>query len=51
MAAAIARTFSRVSETIGESDTLQILLVIALAGLTASLMAASYGLDLSPGFF
>lgn len=51
MAATIARALSRVSETIVGSETLKILLVFGLAGLAASLLAASYGLDLSVGFF
>ncbi|CCE10893.1 conserved hypothetical protein [Bradyrhizobium sp. STM 3843] len=52
MAAAIVRAFSRVSETIvGASETLKILLIFGLAGLAISLLLASYGLDLSAGFF
>lgn len=51
MAATIARALSRVSETIVGSETLKILLIFGLAGLAASLLAASYGLDLSAGFF
>jgi len=51
MAASIVRAFSRVSETIVASETLKILLIFSLAGLAISLLLASYGLDLSAGFF
>jgi hypothetical protein len=49
--AAIARALSRASGTNVDADTLKTLLMFCGVGLTVSLIAASYGLDLSPGFF
>lgn len=48
---AIARALSRASGTNVDVDTLKTLLMFCGAGLTVSLILASYGLDLSPGFF
>jgi hypothetical protein len=48
---AIARALSRASGTNVDVDTLKTLLMFCGVGLTVSLILASYGLDLSPGFF
>jgi hypothetical protein len=48
---AIARALSRASGANVDVDTLKTLLVFCGVGLTVSLILASYGLDLSPGFF
>jgi hypothetical protein len=48
---AIARVLSRTSGTNVDVDTLKTLLMFCGVGLTVSLILASYGLDLSPGFF
>jgi hypothetical protein len=48
---AIARVVSNVSGTPVDVGTLRTVLLFCGAGLTASLLAASFGLDLSPGFF
>jgi hypothetical protein len=49
--AGIARALSRASGTNVDVDTLKTLLMFCGVGLTVSLIAASYGLDLSPSFF
>jgi len=48
---AIARVLSRASGTNVDVDTLKTLVMFCGVGLTVSLILASYGLDLSPGFF
>ena len=48
---AIARALSRASGTNVDVDTLKLLLMFCGVGLAVSLILASYGLDLSPGFF
>jgi hypothetical protein len=49
--AAIARILLRVSETQSDIETLKIIAMFCGVGLTVSLLLASYGLDVSPGFF
>jgi hypothetical protein len=49
--AALARTLSRVSGTNVDVETLKTIIIFCGVGLTLSLILASYGLDLSPGFF
>ena len=49
--AAIARILSRVSGTQVEIETLKIIAIFCGVGLFVSLLLASYGLDLSGGFF
>ena len=49
--AALAKTFSRVHETQVDVETLKAIVTFCGAGLTLSLILASYGLDLSPGSF
>ena len=49
--ATIARVLSRASGTDVDVETIKILVIFCGAGLTVSLMLASYGVDLSPGFF
>ena len=49
--AAIARILSRVSGTDIEVETLKTVAIFCGAGLLVALLSASYGLDLSPGFF
>jgi hypothetical protein len=51
MAAAIARALSRISGTEVEVETLKTIAILCGVGLLVSLVVASYGLDLSPGFF
>ncbi|WP_291574501.1 hypothetical protein [Bradyrhizobium sp.] len=48
---AIARVLSRASGIEIDVETLKTLVMFCGVGLTVSLMLASYGLDLSPGFF
>jgi hypothetical protein len=48
---AIAKVLSRVSGTQIDVETLKTLAMFCGVGLTVSLLFASYGLDLSPGFF
>jgi hypothetical protein len=48
---AIARALSRASRANVDVDTLKTLLLFCGVGLTVSFILASYGLDLSPGFF
>jgi hypothetical protein len=49
--AAIARVLSHASGTEIDVKTIKTLVMFCGVGLTVSLMLASYGLDLSPGFF
>ena len=49
--AAIARLLSRASGTDEPVDTLKIIALFSGVGLFLSLLFASYGLDLSAGFF
>jgi hypothetical protein len=49
--AAIAKVLFRASGTDIDLQTLKILAIFCGAGLFVSLLFASYGLDLSPGFF
>ena len=49
--ATIARLLSRVSETDVDVETLKTLIMFCGVGLFVSLIFASYGLDLSGGFF
>jgi len=49
--AALARTLSRALKIEIDVETLQILGIFCGAGLLASLLALTYGLDLSPGLF
>jgi hypothetical protein len=50
--AAIARAFERAfSETSVDSQILKQLVIFACAGLVVSLLAMTYGVDLSAGFF
>jgi len=51
MAAAIARIISRVSGAEPEIETLKTIALLCGLGLFLSLLFASYGLDLSAGFF
>jgi hypothetical protein len=51
MAAAIARVLLRVSGTELEVETLKTIVIFCGIGLFMSLLLASYGLDLSAGFF
>jgi hypothetical protein len=49
--AAIASALSRASGTDVNVDALKAVVMFCGVGLTVFLMVASYGLDLSPGFF
>ena len=49
--AAIARMLSRASGTEVDVKTLKTLIMFCGVGLTVSMMLASYGVDLSAGFF
>jgi hypothetical protein len=49
--AAIARMLSRASRTQVDIETLKTIVMFCGVGLTVSLLLATYGLDLSPGFF
>ena len=49
--AAIAKALSRVSGTQVDTETLKTIAIFCGVGLSVSLIAASYGLDLSAGFF
>jgi hypothetical protein len=51
MAAAIARVLSRVSGTEPGVETLKTIALFCGLGLFVSLLMATYGLDLSAGFF
>jgi hypothetical protein len=47
----IARLLSRASGTDVDVETIKTLVMFCGVGLTVSMMVASYGVDLSPGFF
>jgi hypothetical protein len=47
----IAKVLSRASGTEVDVESLKTIVMFCAVGLTVSLMMASYGLDLSPGFF
>ena len=49
--AAIANTLSRVTGTQIDVESLKTFAIFCGVGLAVSVIAASYGLDLSPGFF
>ena len=49
--AAIAKVLSQVSGRQIDIETLKTIAMFCGVGLTVSLLLASYGLDLSPGFF
>jgi hypothetical protein len=52
MAAAIARLLSSTFQgTSSDTEYLKTIVMFCAVGLTVSLMVASYGVDLSPGFF
>jgi hypothetical protein len=48
---AIVQTLSRTFHSVGKVDALKQLVLFCAAGLLVSLLALTYGLDLSPGFF
>ena len=49
---ALVQAFSRFSAATNiETETLKMLTIFCGVGLVISLLVASYGLDLSPGFF
>ena len=48
---ALARVLSRASGTQVDVETLKTIAMFCGVGLTVSLLLASYGVDLSPGFF
>ena len=48
---AIAKAISRTVGLEVEIETLKTIVMFCAVGLTVSMMCASYGLDLSPGFF
>jgi len=48
---AIARIVSGASGTRVDAETLRTVIMFCAAGLTVSLLPASYGVDLSRGFF
>jgi hypothetical protein len=48
---AIARALYRTFYTAGEIDVLKQVAILSAAGLFISLLAMTYGIDLSPGFF
>lgn len=49
---ALVQAFSRLSAATNvETETLKLLAIFSCAGLVASLLLATCGLDLSPGFF
>ena len=49
--AAVAQALSRVTGTQIDIESLKTIGIFCGVGLAVSLIAASYGLDLSPGFF
>jgi hypothetical protein len=49
--AALVQALSRFGSTDVETDTLKLLAIFCGAGLVISIVFATYGLDLSPGFF
>ena len=48
---ALARTLSRTTGINVDIETLKTVAIFCGTGLLVSLMSATYGLDLSPGFF
>lgn len=48
---AIARSLSRAFGTAADVEVLKELVLFSTAGLFASLLLLTYGVDLSPGFF
>ena len=48
---ALVQAFSRLSSVDSETEALKALAMLCGVGLFISLMFATYGLDLSPGFF
>jgi hypothetical protein len=48
---ALVQALYRVSHTETETDILKMVTLFCCAGLFVSLLFATYGLDLSPGFF
>ena len=48
---AIAHALSRALQSTSEVDTLKLIAILCGAGLLASLIYLTYGLDLSSGFF
>jgi hypothetical protein len=48
---AIAHALSRAFRSTDDFDALKLIAILCGAGLLASLVCLSYGLDLSPGFF
>jgi hypothetical protein len=51
MPTTIAKPLSSISRTNLDVETLKTIIMFCAVGLTVSLMCASYGLDLSAGFF
>lgn len=51
MAAIVRSALSRASGTLVDIEIPKTILMFCGVGLTVSLLLASYGLDLSPGFF
>lgn len=49
--AALAKVLTRASAIRVDVETLKSIIMFCGVGLTVSLLLASYGLDLSPGFF
>lgn len=49
--AALARTLAQAFRTDVDVETLKIIVIFCGVGLVVSLMVATYGVDLSPGFF
>jgi hypothetical protein len=47
----IAKAIARTTGIEVDVETLKTILMFCAVGLTVSMMCASYGLDLSPGFF
>ena len=48
---ALVQALYRASHTETETDVLKMISMLCCAGLFVSLLCATYGLDLSPGFF
>jgi hypothetical protein len=48
---ALIQALSRLASTDAETETLKLLAMFCGAGLLVSIVLATYGLDLSPGFF
>ena len=49
--AALVQALSRFGSTDVETETLKLIAIFCGGGLFISILLASYGLDLSPGFF